>query len=256
VDTSQRNVVLRRAALALAIFAFLLSAGFVAFLLAGGESAEEAFYRAFGAFTTANVIDSPNSAGERAIAAVLTVAGGLFYLALVGGVVQTLFREALIDVLRERRMKDEIRGLRKHYVVCGYGRVGKAVVSALLDEGRQVVVVEQKEQNWPLIEGHPSFRDNLYLVRGDADDPNLLADCGLSAAAALITCTGSDAENLYIALAARRCCPDIPIVARASDEDAEKNLRAATTILDSAITPYTSAGRDLVREALKVRRHE
>ena len=252
MDARERRQILRRAALAVGIFAGLLATGVAAFMAVGDESFEEAFYRAFGAFTTANLVPEPDSTRERAISAVLTVAGGLFYLVLVGGVVQTLLRRAIRDVFTDRRMKARIADLDRHYVVCGYGRVGRAVTSELLKRGHDVVVVEQKPENWAVIERDKDFMKRLFLVKGDADNQQVLDEAGLERALGLVTCVGSDAENVYIALAARRCHPDVRIVARASDEDAEKNLAAATEILDRAITPYTSAGRDLAEAVIRV----
>lgn len=246
MDASESRRTLRRAAVAAATFVVLLFLGTAAFIELGGEGLEEAFYRSLGTFTGAGYVSGPDSSSERAVSAVLTVVGGLFYLALVAGVVDTLLRRVLADLYRERRMRREIGALDGHYVVCGYGRVGRAVVQALLPE-HDVVVVEKEDESWSDIERHPEYLRSLFLVRGDGDEDGTLSDARLSCAAGLVACVGSDAENMYIALAARRCNDQIRVVVRASDEEAEKNLNAAKGLLTRAITPYTSAGDQLAR---------
>jgi voltage-gated potassium channel len=146
--------------------------------------------------------------------------------------------------------------LRGHFVVCGWGRVGKAVATDLLDRGNQVVVVEQKEENSSAIRAEAQFGEKLFLITGDADNEGVLGGAALGAAAGLVACVGSDAENLYIALAARRCSPQIPVVVRASDEDAEKNLKAAQkqAILTRALNPYSAAGKALAEAVLAEQR--
>jgi voltage-gated potassium channel len=242
--------VLQRLALAVGVLVLLIATGTLAFVAFGDDGIEEAIYRTFGALTTASFVSGPDTSTQRAISAVLTLAGGIYFLGLVGALVQSLLRRAFAELYRERRMIREIEKLRGHYVVCGYGRVGRAVVKALLDDGNAVVVVETKEENWLALERNDRFLKKLFLIKGSADDQDVLNDANVSQASGLVACVGSDAMNVYIALAARRCYKDVPIVSRASDEMAEKNLGEAREILNEAITPYTSAGRDLA-EAVK-----
>ena len=135
--------------------------------------------------------------------------------------------------------------------MCGYGRVGRGVVNALIADGNSVVVVEKKPDNWTAMEQDERLLDQLFFVKGDADNDVVLRGANLEHAAGLVACVGSDAMNVYIALAARRCYKDVADRgSRASDEIAARNLGEARNILDEAITPYASAGRDLA-EAVK-----
>jgi voltage-gated potassium channel len=246
VERLERQLVLRRAAIAGVAFLCLLGIGTLLFALAGNESGEEAFYRALGAFTTANIVSEPDTTRERAISAALTVAGGLFYLALVGSVLQViLLRTAVAETWRERRARKELKKLRAHYIVCGFGRVGRAVVDALLRAGKDVVVVEYKPEN-----ARAATELGAVAVVGDADDMEVLKQAGVARAEALIATVGTDAENVYIALAARRCNQNLFIAARASDDDAKRNL---AEVMNHVSTPYTSAGRELA-EAVMSRR--
>jgi voltage-gated potassium channel len=248
VDVRERRRVFQSAGLAALLFIALLSGGTACFAFVSGEGAEQAFYRSLAAFTTADLVDKPHTSGERAIAAALTVAGGLFYLALLGSIVQAIVvRNALADTIRERRARRRVSELTGHYVVCGYGQVGRAVTAALLERGETVVVVERSIEN-----GADAERAGALLIRGDADDSDVLTRAGVEKAKGLIACVGTDAENVYIALAARRCSDSVFIAARASDEEAAKNLRASG-VVHHVSTPYTSAGRALAAAVVERR---
>jgi voltage-gated potassium channel len=232
---------LRRVAYASVVFVVLLAGGACAFMVVGGESFGEAAYRALGAFTTADVVDSPESDREKIIAAVLTLTGGLFYLGLVATVVKEIVERNLLgESLREARRRRRIASLNGHYVVCGFGRVGRAVTRALRERNVDVVVVEARAENRADAEAL-----GAHVVLGDADVQETLERAHVGGAAGLVACVGSDAENIYIALAARRCHKTIRVVARASSEDAEKNLRSAKALVDEVISPDLSLGRQL-----------
>jgi voltage-gated potassium channel len=64
-----------------------------------------------------------------------------------------------------------------------------------------------------------------------------------------VVASDNDADNLYITLSARAVRPDVQIVARASDEDAEKKLRLAGA--DRVVMPYTAAGRTMASLVLR-----
>src|SRR5207249_1926599 len=87
------------------------------------------------------------------------------------------------------------------------------------------------------------------FVAGNGTEDEDLAKAGLDRARGLVASSDSDADNLYITLSARARRPDLAIVARASDEDAEKKLRLAGA--DRVVTPYSTAGRVMANLVLK-----
>jgi voltage-gated potassium channel len=87
------------------------------------------------------------------------------------------------------------------------------------------------------------------LIEGNATHDDDLARAGLGRARGIVVASDDDADNLYVALSARNARPDIQIVARASDEDAEKKLRLAGA--DRVVLPYTAAGRTMANLVLK-----
>src|SRR5207237_3036001 len=87
------------------------------------------------------------------------------------------------------------------------------------------------------------------LIEGNATEDDDLQRAGLERARGIVVAADSDADNLYIVLSARSVRPDLQIVARASDEDAERKLRLAGA--DRVVMPYTAAGRTMANLVLK-----
>jgi voltage-gated potassium channel len=208
----------------------------------GSSSWSNASYRAVGSLTTTDFVGTPHAGGERAVAAALTVTGGLFYLVLLGSVAAVVVRTAATEEFRARTRRKAIERLNGHFIVCGYGRIGRSVTRLLRTEGADVVVIDRVADKADEIRGL-----GAHFIAGEADEEGTLSQAEPGRARALIACVGSDADNVYIALAARRCRPDLVVVARASDDEAKKNLDMAKgQFLNEVISPYESASRGLV----------
>ena len=230
------------------LFVLLLCTGASLFAFVAGKSVEESFYRTFGAFTTTDLYGEPRSGRVRGISAALTITGGLFYLLLVGSVVRTLVLRTVAETLRERRVRKQLSELNEHYVVCGYGNIGRAVTQALFGQAKDVVVIDRKPENVSAAE-----IGGAVAIVGHASDQAVLELARIRKAAGLVASVGSDAENIYIALAARRCNPEIFVVGRASTRDAETNMSAAKGVFNRVSTPYTGAGQTLARDVIERR---
>lgn len=165
----------------------------------------------------------------------------LFYIAteIVRGVVTGEIR----DLLGRERMEDELKHLRGHQIVCGFGRMGKIVCDELERLKKRFVVVDKLPQppGWTYLQG-------LHL-QGDANEDEVLKRAGIDRAKALITVVGSDADNLYIVLSARLLNPQVLIVARAEEEEAEGKLRKVGA--NKVISPYLAGGHRAVQAVLR-----
>jgi voltage-gated potassium channel len=132
-----------------------------------------------------------------------------------------------------------------HFIVCGYGNIGREVARALLAQGREVVVIDRRQPNVD-----EAIAAGATVKLGEAHDSAVLIEARVAHAAGLVASVGSDAENIYIALAARRCNEEIFIVARASTEDAKKNMDNAG-VFNHVSTPYASAGRSMAHDVVQ-----
>ncbi len=165
-------------------------------------------------------------------------------VALVGiSLTAALIAEQEIGGARRRRKMDQrINAMRDHFVVCAYGRVGRAAVRELRASGVAFVVVDPKEElrERMVADGVP------HLV----DDPSLepvLRRAGVEHARGLLCAVDSDATNVYITLAARAINPGLLIVARASEPGSAERLERAGA--NRIVSPFVSSGRHMVRMA-------
>ncbi len=137
-------------------------------------------------------------------------------------------------------MEKEIAKLRDHFIICGVGRVGRRVAGEVAARNLPLVIVEQDpgKAKWALEMNYP-------VIVGDATSEVTLRLARIEFARGLASAVTSDAQNVYIVLTARGMAPELPIVARASEEAAESKLlkAGATTV----ISPYTFAGQRMAR---------
>ena len=240
----QPSVRLRQIALLSCAVAATLAAGTIGFRLILDESWFQSFYRAVITATLTGLDSVPSNNAARALSIVMVIAG-LTIIAYAGAViVESIAGGLLTGVLAERRREKAIHRMRDHYIICGYGRVGRRVAEEFRAAGVPYVVLDFSEQAKAAAAEHG---DLLIEGRGTEDEDLLRA--GLDHARGLVASADSDADNLYITLSARSVRPDLTIVARASDEDAEKKLRLAGA--DRVVLPYASAGRTIANLVLK-----
>jgi len=98
-----------------------------------------------------------------------------------------------------------------HWILCGYGRLGKAIHQRLRQEGIKAVVVEAM----PDSTGTPP--EGCIIGRGTEADT--LLEAGIEQAKGLVAGTDDDANNLSIIMTARDLKPDLFVVARQNNED-------------------------------------
>ncbi|MGB2953170.1 MAG: NAD-binding protein [Gaiellaceae bacterium] len=234
----------RRVFYAVAAAVAVIAGGAVGFRLALDEPWTQAFYRAIVTATLAGLDTVPRSDSARAVTIVLVLAGLTIFAYVATVLVEGIARGVFTGGLTERKRRRTIERLHDHYIICGYGRVGRRVARELGEANVRYVVLdfsadairEAQEQG------------DLY-VEGTGTEDEDLAEAGLARARGLVASSDSDADNLYITLSARSQRPDLLIVARASDEDAAKKLRLAGA--DRVVQPYSSAGREMAKLVLK-----
>ena len=158
-----------------------------------------------------------------------------------GLMLETLVEGHLRRDFERRRMERSIAKMTGHTIVCGWGRVGRAVGGYLAGQGSDIVVVDEDSTRIDTIP-YPA------LV-GDVTDDEVLRRAGLMRAKALVAAISTDAANVYVTLSARALRPDLVIVARARTEDSEpKLLRAGAT---RVVNPQRIGGQRIAAAALQ-----
>jgi voltage-gated potassium channel len=241
VDAVRR---LRQIEWLLAAVALTLGVGTVGFRLILHEPWLQAFYRAVITSTLTGLDTVPSSDGARLLSIVMVIAG-LTIIAYAGAViVEAIAGGVLTGVVAERRRERTIEKLNDHFIICGYGRVGRRVADEFRAAGVPYIVVDYSEDAVDAAKEHGDL-----FIEGNATKDEDLEQAGLARAKGLVAASDSDADNLYIVLSARSARPDLQIVARGSDEDAAKKLKVAGA--DRVVLPYATAGRTMANLVLK-----
>jgi voltage-gated potassium channel len=229
----------------------LLLGSVVALVLVGGAALaaneEVSYWRgvtwALDTVATIGSIPSPESVGGDVTTILLTIFGvGTMFFVLVT-MTELFVAGDLSGLLDERRMQSKIAQLKDHYLICGYGRVGRQVAKDLRAGGVPFVVIDDN----PDVREHAEEEDVL-LIEGRGSDDETLLEAGIERACAVVACVDSDAENIFATLTARELRPDIPIVARAAVESSERKLVRAGA--NEVVSPYKASGRTMASLAL------
>jgi voltage-gated potassium channel len=218
--TRSRGFKIRYALMALAV-AILF--GTIGFHFVEGWSLADSLYVTVQTLTTVGYGDLPPHSGRGRLFAVLVMLIGAGGVALaLSTIVQSVVQSELISTFGQRRLSKKMSKLKDHYIICGSGRVGSHLIRDLLAANESFVVIENDQQR----AAEFSQRDVNVLV-GDATLEDSLRNVGVEHARGLAACLPNDADNVYVVLTARDLNPNLRIVARAAEEQAEAKLLRA-----------------------------
>ncbi len=222
----------------------LFAAGTVGFHWIEGWSWFDSFYMVLITVTTIGYTEvHALSQSGRIFNVFVIVAGvGLVFL-LIGVVAQALLEFELTHFFGRRRMEREIDRLSGHFIICGAGRVGRSAAREFASRDASFVILESEITKLELLPA------DWLMIRGDATHEATLREAHIERARGLVAATTTDATNIYIVLTARGLNPQLKIIARASEEDAEKHLKTAGA--DSVISPYHFAGHRIAQSFLR-----
>lgn len=222
-----------------------LLGGTVGFILIEHADAFSAFYMTLTTITTVGYGELiPLSHAGRIFNSFLIFFGVTTMLLAMGGMTQTVIELELNEYFGKRRIRKMIDKLEGHYIVCGYGRVGRGAAGELSRAGVPFLVLDKEEHR---VEN--AMRNGMLSVLGDANRDEALLDAGIGKARGLVATLSSDADNLFLVLSAKSLNPALHISARISDEESEqKMLRAGA---DYVFAPYGPTGNRMVQALLK-----
>jgi voltage-gated potassium channel len=234
----------RRVGYAVAALIVVFGAGTIAFHESLGENWLQSFYRTVVTTSLAGLDTVPRTNSARMVSIVLVIAGLTIFAYVATILVEGIAGGVLTGALAERRRRRKIERLSDHYIICGYGRVGRRVAAEFREAGNDYVVLDFSESAIAAARE----RGDLFIEGTGTEDEDL-QEAGLERARGLVASSDSDADNLYITLSARNTRPDLLIVARASDEDAARKLRLAGA--DRVVQPYSTAGKEMAKLVLR-----
>ena len=175
---------------------------------------------------------------------ILIVFGVSAFLYIISSIGEYIVAGHLAGALGRRKMKKSIDTLKDHYIVCGYGRVGRQVARELKGEGVDFVVIDNSPDAIKLCKA-----DELLYIEGNAAEDEVLKEAGIERAKGLVTATDSDADNVYVTLSAKSIRNDLLVVARSVSTDTEHKLLRAGA--DRVSSPYSIGGSRLASLLLR-----
>jgi len=178
------------------------------------------------------------------IGRVITIFIIVFGITIAGYTLGTFIRMLIEGEISERfgrqKVAKRISILKNHFIICGFGRIGKLITKELMKNNEKVIVLENDAKRVPELEAM-----HVTYMLLDASDENTLLKAGIMHAKALVTAVMSDADNVFITLTARMLHPDIYIMARASDAKNEKKLLSAGA--NKVVSPYLIGGQRMAQ---------
>ena len=190
-----------------------------------------------------HTVNGLSSAG-RVFTIILIVMGvGLFFY-IAGVMVQFMVEGRLRKVMGRRRLEKKIQKLKGHFIICGFGRIGKVLCQRLEEAGINLVVIEQDEKQLALLDD----AEMTYVV-GTATDEDNLVKAGIAKAKGLVAALGSDADDVFVVLSARQLNPELFIIARANEASTIPKLIAAGA--NKVVSPHDIGARRMADGILR-----
>lgn len=229
----------------MALFVIVTLVGTLGYMEIEGWGAWDAFYMTIISVTTVGYreVHPMSRLGEAWTTVVLL--GGVATLFYTASTVMALVVEGGLHAhLERRRFTRMLHEIHDHFIICGYGRIGSIIADEFRRQNVPYVVIDRIPERVQTVLEHGGL-----AVEADASREEVLVRVGIHRARGLIAAVGTDAENVYAVLSARVLRPDLFIIARVENEDAEAKLRRAGA--DRVISPYTLGAVQIAATALR-----
>ncbi|MDA3956647.1 TrkA family potassium uptake protein [Oceanispirochaeta sp.] len=235
----------QRFLLALGLIVILIFSGVTGYMVLEGWEFSDSLYMTFVTISTVGFAEVHPLTTEGRY---FTIALILVSLLVIGYIITTLmsflFEGQLLHAMRERRMKHFLMQMKDHFIICGFGEVGKETAEELNRHKIPFVIVDLS-----LTEADKSRYSSYAMIQGDASEEEILDQAKIMKARGLISCLPEDPQNVFTVLTARQMNPDLQIVSRASlKRTVQKLIKAGA---NRVITPKAIAGKQLATVSIK-----
>jgi len=192
------------------------------------------------------IVDLSHSPGGRVFTMAIALIGIGVATYMISTLTAFILEGDMNEAIRRRRMIKSIQALRKHYIICGIGRVGTNVAHELEVTGRPYVVIESnKEAIERYLERHPE----ALWTHADSGEDSALLDAGVEHAAGVFAVTGDDSKNLVITLSAKLLNPEARVVARCHEINFTDKIRKVGA--DAIVSPDFTGGMRIVSSMVR-----
>jgi voltage-gated potassium channel len=227
------------------VLGVIMFIGTSGYMLIEGWSFIDSLYMTAITITTVGYreIAPPSSIGK--IFTILMAFGGIgilfYFLSLIA---QAMFEIQVKAIIERRKLGLRMRTMKDHYIVCGFGRLGKIICRDLRSSRVPLVVIESRPEMVQFLE-----HENTPYIIGDATSEEVLIEAGVEKAKGLVSVVASDADNVFITMSAKGLNPALFVLARAEEERSEKKLLRAGA--NRVVMPYLIGAQKMAHIIVK-----
>ena len=235
----------RHLLISILLMVLILLFGTIGYMMLEGWRPLDALYMTIITLTTVGYTEiNPLSEEGRAFTVVLIMFGVGLFLYVAGAVVQFMVEGRIRILFGRRRLDKQIGQLKNHYIICGYGRIGRVLAHKLAQKPMDVVIIEQNRDLVPVMEA-----DQVLYVSGSATEEANLIKAGIHKANGLVAVLATDTDNVFLVLTARQLNPELFIMARASREESKITLEAAGA--SKVESPYDIGAANMAQRIIR-----
>jgi voltage-gated potassium channel len=239
------KVLLRRLAWVAGLIVLMLATGTIGFCVIDNYPPFDAFYMTLITVSTVGYAEiHPLSRAGRIFNSFVIFFGVITMFFAIGAMTQSIIELELGEYFGKRRARRMIDKLESHFIICGYGRVGRNAALELQRSGVPFVVVDRVAERV-----EKAMQAGMLAITADSTRDETLRSAGVVRARGLISALSTDADNLFVILSAKNLNPKLFVATRAGEEEAEEKLRRAGA--DALFAPYTMAGYRLAQAVLR-----
>ena len=203
--------------LPLAILFFILAVGTAGYMILEKANALDSLYMTVITLTTVGFREVVELDTKGKVFTIFLILMGVGLIGYTISSFSAFFVEGgLMEFMKGRKMEKEIKKLKNHIIVCGFGESGSKTAEILEKNKKKVVVVDSKYLNG---------MDKHFYIVGDASDDEVLKAAGVENASVLVAALPSDADNIFVAITAKALNKKIRVIAKAKEKNSVKKMK-------------------------------
>ncbi|MCX5877874.1 MAG: potassium channel protein [Deltaproteobacteria bacterium] len=244
-DATTPSFPIRKIGKGFALLFMVLSFGTAGYMLIEKWSFLDSLYMTVITITTVGYREMGPMSPVGMVFTIFVVFSGMgLIIYILGAVAQAMVELQLGSMIGRRKLLSKIRSMKNHYIICGFGRIGKIICRELKANSIPMVVID----NSPGIDATMEHEE-IPFIHGDATAEEMLVDAGIERAKGLVSVVRSDADNVFITMSARGLNPGLFILSRAEEEHTEKKLMRAGA--NRVVMPYHIGGQKMAHAIVK-----
>ena len=232
-------------------FIFIIAATLIYYVIGRGEwSLFDCFYMTVISITTVGygeIMDFTHNQWGRAFSIIVVIWGYILLVYFVSVLSELLVTGEIKKFFKSRRVKKMVDKYENHYILCGYGEMGKNVAKEIVASYRSLVIIDSNPEIDEIV--HKNFDTDVPTICGNASDEEVLISAGIKKASGLVLALPEDKDNLFILVTAKSINPDIFIATKVVHEHNSSKFRKAGAA--KTISPSRIGGMRLASEVLR-----